>query len=87
MSRQYHQIGKGYKVADKEGKVFKLAIDLSITEFLTLLEKEEIQQAIKQIKTNRHEQERFIELSLTPLSPEYQNQKKQYILEIQIQKE
>ena len=85
MSRQYCQIGKAYRVSNKEGQVFKLAIDLSLTELKKLLsENADVSNTVKKIKTSRHEEESFIELSLTPLSPEFCNNKKQFILEIQI---
>lgn len=87
--RQYKQIGKAYKVSSQEGVVFKLAIDLSLTEFKKLLrENEEVKKLVKKINTIRYpEGEDYIELSLVPLSAEYQNAKKQYILEIQYHEE
>ena len=85
MGRIYYQIGKAYRVSNKEGQVFKLAVDLSLTELKKLLsENKDVANAVKKIKTARHEEESFIELSLTPLSPEFCNKKKQFILEIQI---
>lgn len=85
MARQYYQIGKAYRVKNKEGQVFKLAVDLSLTELKKLLsENSDVANAVKKIKTSRHEEESFLEFSLTPLSPEYCNEKKQFILEIQI---
>lgn len=85
MSRQYYQIGKAYRVKNRESQVFKLAVDLSLTELKKLLiENSDVANAVKKIKTARHVEESFIELSLTPLSPEYCNEKKQFILEIQI---
>jgi hypothetical protein len=87
--RQYKQIGKAYKVSSQEGVVFKLAIDLSLTEFKKLLrENEDVKKLVKKINTNRYpEGEDYIELSLVPLRAEYQNTKKQYILEIQYHEE
>ena len=88
MSRQYFQIGKAYRVSNKEGQVFKLAIDLSLTELKKLLsENKDVANAVKKIKTARHEEESLSELSVTPLSPEFCNKKKEFILEIQIDDE
>lgn len=85
MSRQYFQVGKAYRVKSKEGQVFKLAVDLSLTELKKLLsENKDVSNSVKKIKTSRHDEESFLELSLTPLSPEFCNEKKQFILEIQI---
>lgn len=85
MAKQYFQIGKAYRVSNKEGQVFKLALDLSLTELKKLLsENKDVANAVKKIKTARHEEESFLELSLTPLSSEFCNKKKQFILEIQI---
>lgn len=85
MGREYYQIGKAYRVKAKDGQVFKMAVDLSLTELKKLLtENSNVANAVKKIKTARHDEESFIELSLTPLSPEYCNERKQFILEIQI---
>lgn len=89
MARTYKQIGKAYKVTNGEGKVFKVAIDLSLTELKKLLrEDEEVKKMVKNIKTSRYpEGEEIIEISMTPLSVEYQNNKKHYIIELQYVKE
>lgn len=54
MSRQYFQIGKAYRIKNKEGQVFKLAVDLSLTELKKLLnENADVANAVKKIKTAR----------------------------------